>query len=452
MALRAVIIRCPNCNAILEINNDVAQVKCAYCDVVSRIQPKTMMFEVPRSMPPPQTQSPQQRLHQLQQIQHLTPVKKTSAAIFVLPLLITIMVGGLGAVFSMRAGGRATSTYRAAETTRVAEAKKTFLWAGQLPALFDLDGDKTADLVGIIRYVTDNDRAALAAFNGKTGAPLWESASLGKYGDLPQMSLVPLGPLVLFVTDTGTITAHDTRKAGAPAWTIKFDEKIAIVCEGGADAVVLETADDRWIRVDVAGAQTPTKKLIRLDQEYTKNGVRAKFDRGTDVCLPIGRTWGSPRGVLALQRWSSSLGNIEGMNIELLVRRPGSTGSIAVGYKATGTSVPMLAKVEGKNAVWSIVIPGSNPLNARFDAKLLAVTETTAFAIYETSQPSAVRITAIDLATGERRWERDIATGTTLLSAEGLVVTGDVLLLPTWQTLRAFSTKDGSDVFTVGTN
>ena len=49
MVVRAVIVRCPNCNANLEIASTVIQASCQYCGTVSRIQARTAMFQIPKA-------------------------------------------------------------------------------------------------------------------------------------------------------------------------------------------------------------------------------------------------------------------------------------------------------------------------------------------------------------------------------------------------------------------
>jgi len=170
VGLRAIVVRCPNCNANLEIASTVASVTCAYCGTVSRIQARTAVFQTPKPMSRTEPQLPQM------------PVARQRFSVL-LAMLPTLIIAGLvaGGTFFAKRGIPGLISSRV-------------LWAGHVPVLIDVDGDGVADPIGLVRYVMSNDRAHLAAYSGKTGAPLWESEPLGNYSELGQLQFAAMGP------------------------------------------------------------------------------------------------------------------------------------------------------------------------------------------------------------------------------------------------------------------
>jgi hypothetical protein len=453
VGVKAVVLKCPNCNANLEIASTVVSVTCTYCGVVAKLQAKTVMFQIPKPPQAPATQQPKIIYVPM------PGVAKRSALFAVIPMLVVFGVIGAGIFFA---------------TKGIKAMQGKTLWAGEVPALVDIDGDGVPDPVGFVRYVMDNDRAHLAAFSGKTGASLWESEALGKYSDLGQLSLAPLGTMVLIASDKGTLVARDTKNKGAVAWQQTLGEKIDAMCARGNE-VVIHTADDKWFSLDAKGQKKTAPKLVRLDHDYTNDQARVTFDRlggeAGDVCVPTGKVWRGPPGVVSLHRWHD-LANIPGMNIEMLVRKPGGP-AIALGHKQPGTNVPMIARIAtqtplamspsetgGKKkprreekdslpgAAWVTEIPSIDPLNSRFDDKHFALTDKLAIALYQGAN-STYRLTAFDLESGKRMWDRQLSTGSGFTPV-CLVIAGDAVLISTWQTLVAFALADGADRFSVG--
>jgi hypothetical protein len=446
--VRAVVVRCPNCNANLEVAATVASTTCSYCGTVSRIQARTAMFQIPKSPALPK-QAPQmtnlERLEQLRQFHQMPIARQPVSILLVLIPFIVLAVVGVGIFFAVR--GISSGIRHVAGST----SGKT-LWAGHAPAMIDVDGDGVPDPIGILRYVMDNDRSVFAAFSGKTGAPLWESETIGRYSDLGQVHLSALGTLFLVTKNDGTIAARDAKASGAVKWNLSLGEKIAEMCAAGGAEVIVATADDRWWAIDAKGGKREHAKLVRLDRARTDGKARKLFERagapGSDVCLSIAPQHRNPAGMFALEHWHD-LAKIPGMRVEQIVKRAGGP-TIALGAKQPGTSVPMLARIEGERAVWSAEIPAVDPLNARFEAKVFAVSDKAAFALYRPSRSSnSAQLTAFDLATGKRLWDRAFPTGTGFVPT-ALIVAGDAVLLATWSSLTAFAQSDGSDRYRLG--
>jgi outer membrane protein assembly factor BamB len=417
-----------------------------------------MMLQRPKRMPQVQTSHPE--AHRLRQM----PVarQKVSGARAVVPIAVSVLAAGAAVAISTGVGRRALGI------------GQKQLWGGLAPQLADVDGDGTPDIIGTIRYVMDNDRTHLAAYSGKTGDRLWESESLGNYSNMSQTKVVTHGSLILLASKRGTLEGRDA-KTGKSAWKISLSEKIDLMCDGGKDQVIVETADDKWFAIDAKGKKQPTEALLRLDQQYTNDAARSRFDAAggpaekaekpdddtpasrrrrrpnqeklpENACIPLGGQWRSAAGLVTLQSWHD-LAKVDGMTVERLARKPGGSITVGLGHKSPGTAVPMIAKIVGMHATWVTDIPSVDPLVASFDQKHFAMTDKAAFALYKLSgTPEKFHLAAFDLASGKRLWDKQIAKG----NIAGMVASAGTVLVSTWSDLRAYDASNGNERFSIG--
>ncbi len=464
MAVRAVIVRCPNCNANLQVESTVYSTTCQYCGTVARIQARTAMFQIPKAPAMPKqaaTMTNAERIAQLHQLAKMpVAVQRASIVLVLLPFVVMAAIGA-GVFFAInKAGG-----------IRGVMGTNKMMWAGHPPALSDVDGDGTLDVIGVARYVQDNDRAHFAAFSGKTGEKLWETETLGKYSDLTQDQYGAVGDTLYITTKDGKLIARNAKSKGVVKWEISLGEKIDAMCAFGKE-LAITTADSKWWIIDAAGKKREGQKLVRLTREYTTEGIRDAFDRAGseagDVCITLGWDHQTPPGVIALPG-HSEMANIDGMRIEVLIKRPGGP-SIAVGKKQPGTSVPLLARLgpvpaqtpmpkkgwrtepEKKallpSAAWRVEIPASDPLNARLDEEHVTVSDKAVFALYEISN-SKHHLAAFSVADGKRLWDREITHGSGY-NPVALTIVGDTVGVTTWQNFTTYSAADGTERYRVG--
>jgi hypothetical protein len=461
--VRAVLVRCPNCNANLQVESTVVSTTCSYCGTVSRIQARTAMFQIPKAPQMP-TQAANmtnaERIAQLQQLAKMpVAVQKVSAVLVLLPMLIIFGVVGGGIFFATKA-------------VRGGFVGGSKLWAGHSPAVTDIDGDGVGDLIGLVRYVMSDDRAHFVAVSGKTGSELWESESLGNYSALSQDKFGAVGSMLYVANKDGKLIARNVKDKATLKWELSFGEKIDAMCALGNELAV-QTADKKWWVVDAGGKKREGKQLYRLDRDYTNEEAKHRFasvgGEGGDVCIPLGHSHNAPSNVVALQAWRD-VANIEGMRIEMLIKRPGGP-AIAIGSKQPGTAVPLLAKLGEApppppedpkkrhrshqdeklllpGAAWKVEVPSVDPLNSRLEEEHVTVSDKAVFALYQVSN-SKHRLAAFSLADGKRLWDREIGHGSGFV-AVGLTVTGDVVALTTWQSLTAYAMSDGSDRYSFG--
>lgn len=461
--MRAVLVRCPNCNANLQVESTVVSTTCQYCGTVSRIQARTAMFQIPKApaMPKqPATMTNAERIAQLQQLAKMpVAVQKASLFLILLPFIMMAVIGGGVFIAIKKAGGIAGI------------GGSSFNVAGHPPALSDIDGDGTPDFVSMIRYVMNNDSAHFIAVSGKTGSTLWESATIGKYSDLTQDQYGAVGDTLYITTKDGKLIARNLKSQGVVKWELSLGEKIDTMCSLGNE-VSIATADGKWWIVDGAGKKREGKKLYRLTRDYTNDEAKFAFERAGgeagDVCIPLGWDHRTPPGVIALPSWSD-VANIEGMRIEILMKRAGGP-TIVYGKKQPGTSVPLLARLGPRppeqpmpkkgwrteeekkallpGAVWKVEIPSADPLNARMDEEHATLSDKAVFVLYEISN-SKHHLAAFSIADGKRLWDRELQHGSSY-NPISLTLSGDVVAITTWQSLTAYNVNDGNEVWKLG--
>lgn len=432
--MRAIVVRCPQCGATLDVKGEVTSITCSYCETTSRIQPRTRVFQVPVQLPRPQPHV----------VQMPVAVQKFSW-VALLPIFILLAVIGTGVIFGVTGLRRS-----------LGGGSKLF-WAGDVPVLRDVDGDGVGDPIGLVRYIMADDRAHLAAYSGKTGARLWESESLGNYSKLGQRMLAEAGDLVLMATDTGTLVARDA-KTGKVRWEKTFGEKIEELCAGPSPTeLVVLTADEKWHVLDTAGKQRDATPLVRLDRARGDDGAGLFFEAAAErdpvLCESISnRTWSKPVGLLAFEptfiRDTYKL-EIPNLRIANLLRYPGGP-IVVVGTKQPGTSILQVAALDPSLAVrWKLDVPAVEPLVSRADDKHVTLSSTAILALYQPKDPAKPRVTSIEIASGKRLWDVELPVQSSF-TPTGLRVTGDVVLVATWTGLWGLALADGSVRYVVG--
>jgi hypothetical protein len=111
----------------------------------------------------------------------------------------------------------------------------------------------------------------------------------------------------------------------------------------------------------------------------------------------------------------------------------------------------MMAALEPAGGVrWKLVIPATDPLNARADDHLVTIADDVVVASYELSRSDEPpHLTAFALADGRRRWDVPVAKGTTIVMTS-LAIAGANVVLSSWGHLQAFDRATGARRFRIG--
>jgi len=142
--------------------------------------------------------------------------QRVNRAAVVLPFVITLGMAGAIAAVTMRNVSH-INVPGIGNVPLPGAVSRPDTWSSSIPVVIDADGDGSEDLIGLTRNVLDEDRAQLAAFAGKDGKRLWQTARLGTYSDTVQAVVFAAGDVV--VSSWGNLQAFDAA-TGASVYMI----------------------------------------------------------------------------------------------------------------------------------------------------------------------------------------------------------------------------------------
>jgi DNA-directed RNA polymerase subunit RPC12/RpoP len=456
----AIAIRCPECGATIPADASAQVATCEYCGTRSQVRRRTAFFEIPQ--PPPTRQEPELANLPVALQRHSA---RWTASLFLIPLFI----GGMIAI----------SVFAQREAMKGPASLRTPTWDGVHSAVMvDVDDDGTVDLIGRAAILQPEHRTLLGAWHGTTGERLWITEPLGLRSDLFQAPLGVAGDLVLLGDGAGGVLAFAVAD-GTPRWTIRLNEKVEKFCAGPEGSVLARTADDKLHPIALAdGAIQPAGEGAACVPVPTDS---YRGDRtGWEVW-----TWPSSNSDLAPGD------KIDGMTAGTALHHRTSGVTVALGYKAPGSRVPMLASFrwpveeefdlealerraretddarEGgelrrrvrdarsarsewvPEVHWTAQVPGIDPLTAAegaVEAAHAALDGELVVVAYETRSSGQFRLAGFAVADGRRLW--DVA-----LAGDRSVTTIDLspthALVSNWDGLRAFDRATGNLAFTI---
>ena len=365
-------VKCPECGATAQASSDI--VKCGYCGTESRVQRRTVVLQRPIQLPPVQGRQPQP----------IAVQRRSNTAILII-VAIVISAFGMGAAQLMTARARTPTSSRAIATPAPPAPIILTEWETEHPLIIDVDGDGTEDAIGFTRLLGDRDEMHLTAVSGRTGKPLWETASLGTY-DTTYRSVLALveGHIVYGAVDNRPQLAAYDAKTGKQQWTVTPAEVVADFCRDRDGAIEVIMKDEVAVSVDVAtGGSTPIAKKTKC-VAVPSNVLPPTDDRFWNLEIP------------GMQRDS-----VDGEGSSLIVS----------GYKSPGTAIPMLAVIDDhRHVTWKTELASTDPMGTKrlsFQRPVYdATTIVTSYGFNDDKR--APMIVAFDRATGTRLFETKI--------------------------------------------
>jgi DNA-directed RNA polymerase subunit RPC12/RpoP len=443
--MRAIQVKCPNCAAALQADEAATSIECEYCHTKSAIQRRSRVMQIPVKVDLGDGQRAARQ-----------KVNRTVLAVVLAFVGLPILSGLVITVCVVHKVTTSFSTENVAQTAaddirKQAEAQiaqafgkagvklqigpggrdpsSEWQWQGTgAVLLYDVDGDRVADVIGRTRYVSDGDRIHIAAFSGATGRRLWESPTIGSNNETYQGTLLLIGDLLLFAEPTATITAYDVA-GGARRWAVQLPDRSETACFTGAGTLHIKTVDGAW-------------HAIAADDGARSDGAPS----GSCLVVPDDRLPGAP--TLVRGRPQGRL-DVDGMRVSEVIRLGEDGPQVAIGTRDKGTAVPLVARLEGRRAAWVAEIPSHSPLQARASEELVAMTPDRVCTIYQLDSGTAPRLTCFDLATGGRTWDTQVAKGTTIVM-EGLVADGGRVFLSSWGHVEVFDLTTGRQLHIIG--
>lgn len=378
-------------------------------------------------------------------------------------LLPLIIAGVVGFVVVKKTGG---IDHIGDAISRAADVVTGDRWtySGQGNALLlDVSGDDHPDVIAPIRYVQKNDSYYIAAFDGLTGDQLWQSETFGNHGDAIKGRTALHGGVVAQSDSRGNISGFRASD-GTRLWKISMGEKLEKLCADGESSLGLQLIDKKW-------------KSLSLE-----DGTLTSLDAEPNPCAPVTmhREHGQPNLQYASDRRRRRRPSvaIEGMKVRDTVEVRDQPGvMIALGHKAPGTRVPMIALLraeEGKaeepapskkrrrrrrkrkrkaeksrELLWSAELPALDPLSVKEGApELVAVNQSYIAALY-TPKDGNPHLVCFSREGGRRLWDSVLPDHTTYV-LRAIDMSEQRVYVSQWSRLDAFKIEDGSLAFSLG--
>lgn len=423
--MKAISVKCPNCGASMNVAATVSTASCAYCGTTSRIRARTRILEVP---------APMSGINDPAIASLPVAVQRHSGRWFG-GLVMTMVVAGSALAFALvasKGGALGTSQLH---------------WASYAPLLADVNGDGTTDAIGRARYVGSKDEITLAAFDGASGAKLWETEPLGSYTDTYQGTVARVGEAVMFASGLGVVRFYSI-DAGEQLHETSIGERLERACASGS-AAWLRTADERWLKLEMPdGVPAGIPSEVEWPEECQPVATDGKLGRGR---LPSGTTelvtWGAREGQPPPR-------NIEGIRITSHAVTP-ERDWIGLGHKQPGTRVPMAARyrfADGEIAVaWITEVPAGDPLAADEGApeELAVAAGADCVVIAYEMQSQPLRVACLSLESGARRW--DVALPKAFIdNLDGVAAAGDRGFVTILGRLHILDLASGRLLHTIG--
>lgn len=389
-------VQCPLCGAPVEVAPSATQVECAYCQRTSAISQEG---GTPGG---------------LQTIQPLSQRSSRTAVLFVIVATMAIVGASMVAMVNRQAFG-------------VAGASRLALFTDQ-PFLFDVNGDGTMDIIGLSEH--PGEAAWIAAYDGRDGKELWRTSE--QPGDVRSGVRGLAGNLLVTADSLGKVQAYRAQD-GQPVWAALVGESAREMCHGDGFLRIL-TSDDRHHELSLAKGE----KLSSPDAPCTS--------------IPVTHTGAGfgYRIVSSLElRTLSFATDIEGMRIDRALIPDGSNTAFLLGHKASGSSVPMLAAVEGQKVLWKVMVPAIDPLRTSTLTTQVAALSAGRIAVpYRLNGTEGIRLSVFDAKTGTRLWDRLVQKKGT--SVNQVALSDESVYLSTWSTVHVLRATDGEPRFHVG--
>jgi outer membrane protein assembly factor BamB len=414
--MRIVDPKCPQCGAPLPVHPEAAVVTCTYC---------ATQFVVDRG----------RRAARPPEHRHLPVVRVAAqgglalgigAAVAILSLIGGLVAAGAAIVGSAARGG-SSSGLLGPPHGRFSDR----------PMLADVNRDGVPDLVG--KSDQPSGEAWIAAYDGKSGAELWRTASLSKDAADTSARRAIVDERIVSIDALGKVQAYDLH-TGGPLWAASLGEKAKRVCRGDGGAIVVQTADD---------ARHGLEPATGRPRELAKGAACASVAGSDRDEAPGYRIVGWPEfdklGIPGLH-------DIDGMMAHRALIPAGAGPRFMLGARSKGTEVAMVAAVDGKKVLWTTLVPGVEALTTTVNVLTQEAAYVNGLLVvpYDMKDSNAgVRMACFDGATGRRLWDVQVHHHTQV--ASGLAVTPSVVFFASWTAAYALSLKTGKPLFLVGT-
>ncbi len=422
--------KCPHCGAPVQIPKDGDHLTCQYCKSSSFIQRD-------QKVAPPPSEAV---------IVVRPPSSPIAPIFFAVGLSLVGMISTAVILLTQKPNDGATPESFGAKLSSMANgvaSATTRLYFSDAPMPFDVNGDGTLDILGLSK--TPGGAAWLAAYDGRDGKELWRSATLEKNQENSPAMRGLVGEYVISVDDLGKVQAYRA-KNGEPAWAALLGERARSLCAG--DGFVRIEATDRTLNdFDLATGRklkSEPKPRKASKTEKCSSVPQSRSDDGAGYSV-IGWSEFSEHGLPGLHSDPSMAAH------RALVTDDDKLGFM-LGSKASGSSVPMIAAVQGRKVLWKDVVPGVDPLTTKVNVTTQAAAYANGRVVvpYSLSGSNGIRMAAFDTASGKRIW--DVSVHDKSQVSSGVQMSEKSVYYASWTALYVFDSETGKLRFRVGTD
>ncbi|RKG92773.1 hypothetical protein D7V88_04740 [Corallococcus terminator] len=313
-------------------------------------------------------------------------------------------------------------------------------WASRTaPVFVDINGDGTDDIIGHVRrFASSQGQDLVAAFDGKTLAPLWETPPAeGTDTSRTTKVIAQGGRLVMSEQRAVNLLEAETGKRLGRVPLSDSPRRLCIP-PGDSESVWVEVLDGQHL-------------LLNTRTATARPAPRAPPRCATPPLSPQTCSMSRPVELTTTcERSSYPPSDIRGFSPTFIYRNANSI--LVTGTRRPGTSVPMAALFQKgtKKPVWHGVVADTDPLTLK--DRVPEVAELTADAMYLTYEleQGGVRLIRRDLRTGVMVWDVAIPRSKDGSAPDAVWVQGSRVYVPHWTWLDVFEADTGSLVGTLG--
>lgn len=321
-----------------------------------------------------------------------------------------------------------------------------FAWdLDNAPAVMDINGDGTDDLVGTIRREgtgtpgAGSERYFAAAFDGKTFEQLWETPVEGAPTDLVSRARYAHQGNRLVMREAMAVSLLDLA-TGKPLGRVALSDKPGRLClpQGDSSAVWVSVVDGQDLLLDTKTATARPASQTPPDCQTAARTVRS--------CSPAMLRKSSLPCTLALQ-----IPPIPGFRGHHVYKAHGL--ELVVGSRTPGTRVPMVAvfKQGAKKPLWHGAVADMDTANvSESTPDVIEMSEDAIYVGYRL-RAGGMQLVRRDARTGVATWDVPIPRSKDGSSPSSIWKHGDRLYVPHWMWLDVFDAKTGNLLGTLGT-
>jgi LSD1 subclass zinc finger protein len=422
--VKIVEVKCPKCGAPLMVPPGAESVSCQYCGAPSFVDRGRAKTRFPQGPGAP-----------AMNVVHVAPPNAAAPLVVALVGFLAV-TGAVAGVLVSSSSSRSTTVGGKGLPGVLTPSSGPRHYFDDRPMLADVNGDGAPDIIG--KSSIPGAEHWIAAYDGRTLAPLWKTAVLSKDASDSYARRAIMFGRVLSADSLGKLQAYDLR-TGTPAWSALLGEKAKRMCQGDG-TIVVETVDEAR-----RGFDPQTGK----PRDVAKNAPCAIVQTSVADEAP---------GYQLIGWWKLAefglpgLHDVDGISAHRALVPSGPGPRFLLGGRSKGSSVAMVAAVDKKKVLWKDVVPGVDPLTTDVNVTTQQAAYSNGLIVIPYSMKDhdgGVRMACFDGMSGKRLWDVEVHKKTQV--SAGMNVSSDDVLYASWTALYVISLRTGKLRGVIGT-